>query len=84
MFTCAGCGDDIETRHLSRTSLNKAGTETRAQALLVLPEVDQVCVWCDEALDDDENEERLEQYTYQGTPLSDLTRAEREWLALNF
>lgn len=81
MFTCASCGDDTETKHLSKASLDKAGTETRKQALLVLPEIDLVCQWCDDLSEDEDSVgDDLANYVIDGSYVSDLTQNERRYL----
>jgi hypothetical protein len=78
-FTCVCCGDDTEVRFLSRGSLEKAGTLTRRQALEVLPEIDQVCQFCEDDQTDDV-EDPLGFFgtcTLDGLYLSDATPLER-------
>lgn len=75
-FICVVCEDDFPSRDLSAGSFKKAGTESRRQALSVLPESHHVCRWCEEEEAGYEEEDILEYgaRVYDDPYIQDITR----------
>lgn len=90
-FTCSVCQTDQPLRNLSDSSLDKAGTNQLARAVLALSPYDIVCKDCDEGegaweerktyAGEDLSRNEVEAWSFSGLALG---RTERDWLRLNF